>query len=125
MVSSRQEFDPLEFLNLAEVLAQRRTISEAEARTAISRSYYAVHLYCRGRLTTTRRMNATGTGGDHLLVVQILRSLGGSDGDQVDSLRRQRTRADYNMTQRISSNDAAMAVALARALFQSLPARGI
>ena len=65
-------------------LARRQPVSEAEARTAISRAYYAVHLYARDRLIASGHMTSTNTGADHQLVVTTLRRLGGMEGDGVD-----------------------------------------
>lgn len=115
------DFDPRQFLTLADSLAQRGASDQAEFRTAISRSYYAVHLQARERLTALGRMVPTGTGEDHGLVIQVLRSMGGPQGDQVDRLRVQRGRADYNLQQRFSLHHAREAVALAEALFRTLP----
>ena len=83
MVASHR-FDPEEFLHLVTSLARRQPVSEAEARRAISRAYYAVHLYARDRLIASGHMTSTNTGADHQLVVTTLRRLGGMEGDGVD-----------------------------------------
>ncbi len=104
-------FDPHDFLMLARQLLAEP--GEAELRTAISRSYYAVHLYAREKLAGTNEYRPTGTGRDHGGVIVALRNRGGSVGDMVDSLRRLRIMADYRVESQLNLGQAERAVHLA------------
>lgn len=121
MTSSSHQFEPQEFLRLADLLARKSAITEAEARTAVSRAYYAVRLYARERLINSGWMTSTSTGRDHQLVIETLKRLGGPEGDEIDWLRIRRTRADYQLGRLITGLDAVQAVAVAQTLFLSLP----
>ena len=120
MPSPPGTFDPSGFLQLAASLSRKDGATEAELRTAVSRAYYAVFLHARERLAAAGRINPTGRGTDHELVIGALRSLGGSQGDQVDKLRRSRNRADYNLRRTVSSGQARQATALAAAIWPRL-----
>ena len=113
-------FDPNEFVELARRLIASANPSQAELRTSVSRAYYAVHLRAREQLVSAGKIVRTRTGEEHRLVIEALRSAGRSEGDQIDSLRIQRRRADYEINQTISLTDARLAVALATAIYASL-----
>lgn len=113
-------FDPRGFLLLARTLTAGRTAREAEYRTAVSRAYYAVHLYARERLVAAGEMVPTRSGEDHRLIVARLRARGGPAGDQLDWLRARRTRADYRLGAEVSRAQARQAVAVAEAVWSRL-----
>lgn len=83
-------FNPTEFFALAQQLATPPT-TEARLRTAVGRAYYAVLIATRDRLAITA------TEGVHGLTVREAKNRYRSYGDQLDSFRRLRTKADYNM----------------------------
>lgn len=109
-------FDPLGFLALAETLAQA-VAEEAHHRSAISRAYYSVFLLAREKLMTSNVLAPFTTGEVHREVVRALRSVNQANGDQLDKLRRQRNRADYDLRNvHVSRREAQQTVAVARAL---------
>jgi uncharacterized protein (UPF0332 family) len=116
-VASPETFKPREFLDLAAWLVQKDAASQAELRTSLSRAYYAVHLHAREKLTAARKIYPTRTGADHQLVIEALRRAGGPCGDQVDRLRVQRARADYNLSSTISAGQAKQMITLAESLW--------
>ena len=83
-------FDPLEFLGVAEYLANNDA-TEADFRTAVSRTYYAVFLVVRDRFRVEGRRNIHGR------VMGVLRSYDKIAGERFDSLRDLRTLADYRL----------------------------
>ena len=107
-----QNFDPEEFLLLAERLV--RSNNEAEVRTAIGRAYYAVFLKARTNLLLSRFVQ-TGSARDHGLVAGAL-----ADEDNVlelGRLRQARNRADYRLDLWTNPRNARALVNRARALF--------
>lgn len=111
-------FDPRDFLVLAGELATAP--DESKQRTAMSRAYYAVHLYAREQLVARDEMTPTSTRRDHMLVIKALRVRGASDGDKVDKLRRWRIKADYRLGAQITSSRAQQAVAIAQDVWPRL-----
>ena len=111
-------FDPRDFLELAGALATAP--DESEQRTAISRAYYAVHLYAREQLVARGQMTPTKTGRDHRLVIKALRVHRVSDGNKVDKLRKWRTKADYRLGAQITPAKAQQAVAIAQDVWPRL-----
>jgi uncharacterized protein (UPF0332 family) len=111
------DFDPHDFLRLAARLAQ--SSEEAEPRSAISRAYYAVFLKARENLRATG-VALTNTGRDHGLVVRALRARGGPEGNQLDRLRVQRGRVDYNLNARIQQAQALQVIEIAQRLWARL-----
>lgn len=109
--------NPLDFLHLA-----RRLVggNEAERRSAVSRSYYAVFLRARENLSRTGAITPTGGGRDHRIVIRTLRSLDLATGNMVDRLRTLRGRADYNLTATIGTQQARNAVLLAQTVWPRL-----
>src|SRR2546427_13117630 len=83
-------FDPARFLALARALAVAPT-DEARLRTAVGRAYYAVLLATRDHL------GITATEGIHGLTIREAKNRSRGYGDQLDSFRRLRSRADYEM----------------------------
>ena len=119
-MTTASPFDAAGFLALAGELVESPTAGEAAHRTAVSRAYYAVHLKAREALRRDGRLIPTRTGRDHRLVIETLRNGGGAAGDQLDRLRLQRARADYDLSAPTSDGDARAAVGLAGALLNSL-----
>lgn len=109
-------FDPLKFLTLAEQLAVNAGVDEAHYRSAVSRAYYALFLLARQRLEATGRFVPSTRGDDHRDVIAVLRSMSQRDGDQLDKLRAERNRADYNLGVYVSQGHAQHAVAIGKAL---------
>ena len=103
-------FDPKDFLRLARGLAQQNGAREAELRTAVSRAYYGVFLQAREMLASSGEITPTGTGRDHELVIEALRNRGGPHGDELDKLRRNRNRVDYNLMARVTRREARQAL---------------
>lgn len=116
----RVSFDPRDFLDLAEALVARSDATEADLRTAISRAYYALHLRARQRLIERGRMQSTGTGLDHQIVIESLRAGGGSQGDQGDAVRTERNIADYDIETEVIPATARRVVNLAKHVFPRL-----
>jgi hypothetical protein len=86
-----QPFDPLDFLGLAGRLASP-TAGEAELRTAVNRTYYALFLTARDRI------GITGTSHVHRRVIaEVQNRTNKGTADQLKALRRLRTTADYEM----------------------------
>lgn len=85
-------FDPLAFLTVARELALLDR-EEARLRTAIGRAYYALFLIARERTGIRRRRNV------HQRVIDAVRGRRGyrSTADQLDTLRRLRVVADYQL----------------------------
>ncbi len=105
-------FNPLFFLEVARELANIER--EALARTSISRSYYAAFLLSREILSSYGRQVKTGKPKDHELVITEFRKLGRRDiGDKLDSLRKMRNEADYELDKLITRRHALRALNLA------------
>src|SRR5437899_4097445 len=85
-------FDPAEFFAVAQGLAAAPT-TEAKLRTAVGRAYSAVLIATRDRL------GITATEGVHALTIREAKVRYRPYGDQLDSFRWLRTKADYNMQQ--------------------------
>ena len=84
-------FKPLEFLDLANRLGVPMA-GEADMRTAVGRTYYAVFLTARDKTGVIT------TQGTHREVNRrVKRQLGGGIGSQLKSLERLRNVADYEM----------------------------
>ena len=84
-------FDPNDFLTLARTLAVPPT--EAGLRTSVGRAYYATFLVVRDKTRVRARRYI------HAAVITTVRRRSGfrATGDQLDSLRRLRTVADYEL----------------------------
>ena len=87
-----QPLDPLAFLNLAQELASQGN-DETKIRTAVGRAYYALFLVAREKTGVRGRRNV------HQLVIDGVRGRTGYRpiGDQLDTLRRLRSVADYQL----------------------------
>lgn len=83
--------DPLDFLTVGRQLAASR--EEARLRTAVGRAYYSVFLVARDKAGVRGRRDV------HAQVVRTVRRRSGfrAAGDKLDSLRRLRTVADYEL----------------------------
>lgn len=113
-------FDPLGFLTLAEQLVNDSAAAEAHYRSALSRAYYGLFLLARERLAAKGLFVPLTSGEDHRDVITRLRSMSQRTGDQLDSLRTNRNRADYNLAIHISLRHARQAIGLAKALEANL-----
>ena len=86
-----EPLEPLTFLRVAEELAHKG--DEAALRTAIGRAYYALFLMARDKtgVTSTRAV--------HMEVIRAVRKRPGAraTADQLDTLRRLRVIADYQL----------------------------
>jgi cytosine/adenosine deaminase-related metal-dependent hydrolase len=110
-VTDQQNFDPEEFLALADRLS--KGTSQAELRSAISRAYYAVFLRAREEMASSG--TTTGTSSDHAIVA---RAQSRQARGNLNTLRRMRNRADYNLQASFSQIDARVAVMTAGRLEQ-------
>jgi uncharacterized protein (UPF0332 family) len=90
-------FSPRDFHALALWLVGERH-DEASLRTAISRLYYACHLFAKFYLVTKRGWTPTGHGADHGGVIRALKP-GRTNmlSQYLDSLRYLREHADYHL----------------------------
>jgi len=113
-------FDPKDFLDFATALAVDSELSEAEYRSAISRAYYAVHLHARQQLTAQGRLVAAGARRDHGSVIDALRAVNRTIEDQVDRLRVERNRSDYDLEAEIDHRDALAAITLAQSVWRRI-----
>lgn len=90
--------DPAAFLNIAEQF--QGSDSEAERRTSIGRSYYALYNILFGSLVS-QGVHFTHRGGDHGLLVYYLTQCGHPQaadiGATLRDLRNYRNNADYSM----------------------------
>lgn len=117
---ARVSFDPFTFLTLAEALLTTNDPTEAQLRTAISRAYYALHLRARERLIDRGRMESTGTGLDHQIVIETLRAAGGAEGDQLDAVRSERSIADYDLETEVVPATARRVITIAKHVYARL-----
>lgn len=83
-------FEPLAFLEFARRLAISED-SEAGLRTAVSRAYYAIFLTAREK-TGVRDKHKS-----HEKVIKALKLASKKTGEKLDSLRRLRSVADYDL----------------------------
>lgn len=114
------QLDPLDFLKLARELGHDS--DEAHLRTAVGRAYYALFLIARTK-TGTR-----GTNKVHTRVIEAVRKRKEykSIGSYLDSLRRLRTVADYELipvepSDRNWANNWSTADALVKRILLKLP----
>lgn len=91
-----QPLDPLAFLELARELADGD--DEARLRTAVGRAYYALFLVGREKSGVRVKKDV------HKAVVNAVKKRHRSLGDQLDSLRRLRIVADYELLPNDSAN---------------------
>jgi uncharacterized protein (UPF0332 family) len=110
--------------------------TEAVARAAVSRAYYAAH-HAAHQLLNSRTMqlpNPSGTAGIHQQVLDAINGVNDSDwklaGQQLEELRRLRVHADYHMplpatnwggSETAIKKKATFAVMTAPSLINSLP----
>ena len=87
---TNQEFNPLDFLRTAELLAERDP-SEAGLRTAVSRTYYAVMLTAADSLGVTAGQHI------HTRALGALLRHDEQAGKRLRQLMRLRVLADYDM----------------------------
>ena len=90
-------FDPLRFLRVAESLAGNDA-TEADLRTAVSRTYYAIFLAAREKFQVEGKRNIHGR------VVGVLRVYNKDAGLQLKKLMDLRVLADYHLEIRNSSD---------------------
>lgn len=90
-------FDWKEYLRLAKEFIEKT--GEAELRSAVSRAYYAVFIEARN-LLTTRGFEMTRSSVDHKLVSETLKSRHNTKANKIgvnlDRLRKDRNKADYD-----------------------------
>jgi len=96
-------FNWVEFLTLAEALLHDPNSpgpEEASLRSAISRAYYASHCSARNLVLAEKEIVLTGTGRDHRLVINHFRKSRDQTrqkiGTDLDRLRDNRNKADYD-----------------------------
>lgn len=90
MAGVAQPFDPIDFLQIAGMINYQLS-GEAALRTAVGRAYYSLFLIARQR---------TGIGAGpniHQRVIREVKKRDATTGQQLDTLRRLRTTADYEM----------------------------
>lgn len=90
-------FSPRDFYNFSLWLIGQNQ-DEASLRTAISRLYYACHLWAKFYLVSKRNWTPSGFGSDHSAVIRELRP--GTTrmlSNYLDSLRYLREHADYHI----------------------------
>lgn len=94
MTSIIEPLDPLAFLSLARELGSRND-DEAGLRTAVGRAYYALFLVGREK----EHGAIKGRKDVHRQVIEAVKRRRGyrSTADQLDTLRRMRTVADYDL----------------------------
>lgn len=119
-MTARPPFESVDFLTLADQLANDAAGGEAGYRCALSRCYYAAFLKARETLAASGTIGLTRTGLDHGIVIQRLRAANRSTGDQLDKLRRKRTRADYDLAGHVGQREAQQTVAITKALWPGL-----
>lgn len=112
-------FDSLEFVALAERLAQTDP-SEAEYRTAIGRAYYGVFLVARTHEETRCGRKFAKTGSAHGDVKRSLEDFDAYISEDLDTLRKLRNRADYELEYRNAANDCHAALESARYILRKL-----
>ena len=83
-------FDPLEFLSVAESLSVD-DVTEADLRTAVSRTYYAVFLMAREKFRVAGKRNIHGR------VIGAVRIYDRMAGVQLHKLETLRILADYHL----------------------------
>jgi hypothetical protein len=115
--------EPLDFLRVAESL--QPSAQEAERRTSIGRSYYAMFNYLRLKVDPIRRVPIEDAhqAMTHYLSLANNKELS-SVGQTLSDLRTTRNTADYEMDAVISADDSALALRRAKraiAKFDSLP----
>jgi len=100
-------FDPLNFLNLAEKLAEKD--EEAHLRTAISRAYYASFLIARDKLRIKVQIPEV-----HREVIKELYTKSSIAAENLHLLRRLRNFSDYDVLIKVNTEDARKAIESAR-----------
>ena len=99
-------FEPLDFLQVALDLAERSNRTEAHIRTAIGRSYYAVHLKALWGLERRGLFEPNADASDHGRVISTLRLHRRNEAaDELRRLRRLRDIADYRINVEIVPAD--------------------
>lgn len=105
--------DPLDFLRPARDLSG--SAQEAERRTSIGRSYFAVFNHVRIRLEPLKRLPETSD--VHNVVVRYLTSANNNElqsvGQTLKDLRTSRNEADYNMEATIIEDQSRLALSKA------------
>jgi uncharacterized protein (UPF0332 family) len=109
-------FDPQQFLRLAQELA-RRGDNEAATRTAVSRAYYAAFLQAELWLEA-QGIVFTKSAADHRTAVRELRQIDRFVGDALQSLRRSRNMADYDVSKPVLDNQVRDALLAATIVIQ-------
>lgn len=117
--------NPVEFLDIADRF--QASTSEAERRTSIGRSYYALYNILLGSLSSQRVAFENG-GRDHGRLVYYLTKCGHRQADKIGGalklLRNLRTDADYHMNVAIDARQSQLAYQRARTAvdrFNALP----
>lgn len=106
-MSSNEDFNPENFLSVANHLSTTPA-DEAFLRSAVGRAYYcAYHLALTkvnherpGAIERVRKRRKRA--GMHIALVEALREMDRTTGDQLDRVRRLRIEADYKLTGRHS-----------------------
>lgn len=97
-------FNPREWLQLAESLAERA--DEASLRTAVNRMYYGAFLRNRMSLEANELLTPSGDAKDHRLVARTLNQRRRPRaGSALNSLYRLRERADYEPDEELTHDD--------------------
>ena len=97
-------FKPGDFLEVAKNF--KDSTKEAKVRTSIGRSYYASFLYAREWLKT-KKATFNNDPKDHQLVGTLLRRHSKrAEANKLSKLRRDRNRADYNISIQLTSKEA-------------------
>lgn len=123
-------FDWLHYRDLAKELldtlppqpAEYNDIDLAAIRCSISRAYYAAYWHSR-RYVENRFYDFRISGESHTCVVRKMQDCPGelsSIGDQLDSLRLKRVKADYKLKGRFNRDDAASGILVADQIISRL-----
>jgi len=109
-------FVPIEFLELAKTINTQAYNKEANARSAVSRAYYAAFLTAREALggKSLKGENI------HKLVFDCLSNRHSLAADDLKSLRRLRNKADYDLSITVTAKDSALAIKIAEGIIQDL-----
>lgn len=111
-------FDPKEFLNIA---CQLPKDTEATIRTCIGRAYYAAFLFARERTKQKFGIQYPKSGAAHQKVSIVLGNNGLTGSKiQLDTLRNERHKADYDLTIPCNKTDAEKAILLAENIINDL-----
>lgn len=112
----RKEFDPIEFLSLAQELYKGAKDTDlALCRTIVGRAYYSAFLIAR------KKAKLEGVTGDiHAKTAQYFKTKKSPIGSQLDGIKTLRIEADYKMSAVVTKRQAQNALKRAERIVKSL-----